>query len=226
MKMIPTRTRSVLQMAQQRFPNKTATQSYLLAAVPLKNNQTNYKFDFNQKSDFPNVYLNSTDTFICDKLGFFLAAVKKSERGVEYLQTYPNVNIFPTFTPAPATLATGSPASQRNDHLYLLYNGYYKVILDNKVYFEKMDMHRHLYIPQTQTNVEPTASRESTLAGYVNLEPFIIFNGEKKHEIEVVLPSVSNMLIEAVRQTTPDTQDKDHLLVCKALGVLVSSGAR
>jgi len=224
---VTNRNRALLQLAKQRFQGKTATLSYLRGELVLKNNKNQYKFSLLQKSEAttPNACLglDTTDAFICDKLAFFLATRGRSESGVETLYTYPQVVAFPNVTNA-TNLAPGSPASFRNVHLNLVYNGHYKVTMDNKVYFEKMDLFRHLYVPDVQTS-EPHTARIDPQAGFVNLEPYLIFNGEKKHEIEVVLPSVANMLIEAVRETT-GTSDKEHLLVCMAQGMLISSGAR
>jgi len=223
---ITNRNRALLEMAKQRFPARTATLSYLRAELVLLNNVTTYKFSFlsnsPQTANPASLGLDSTDAFICDKLGFFLAARNKSQSGVERLHTYPAQDTFPTVTGA-TSLAPGSPANFKNHHLNLIYNGRYKITLDNKVYFEKMDMFRHLYVPDVQTT-EGQVSRIDTSAGFVNLEPYLILSGERKHEIEVVLPSITGMEIEAVRQTT-GTADKEHILVLIAQGMLISSGA-
>ena len=225
---VANRNRALLDMAKQRFAGKTSTLSYLRGEVVLKNNVSVYKFSLLSKSEATSplacLGLDSTDAFICDKIGFFLSTRKKSQSGVERLYTHPFAGAFPSVTAA-TNLASGSPADFKNWHLNLIYNGSYKITLDNRVYFEKMDMYRHLFVPNVQTT-EPQSSKEDPSAGFVNLEPYLILHGERKHEIEVSLPSIANMQIEAVRQTNNNTDDKEHILVLMAYGMLVSSGGK
>lgn len=221
----PNRNRALIGFAKKQFPGSNPTISFLKAVVVLKNNLNVYKFSFNQfdSSEAPGeVKLPQTDAFVVDKLAYFIASRNANEAGTERLVTYPDTTIFPNVTGATGLVA-GSPADFKNSHLNAIYNGQYKINLNNRDIFEKVDMQRHLYVPRQDQSIP---MRENPEAGFLKIEPYLILRGQTKHYLEVLLPAIANMRIEAVRQTGQANEQKEHILVAYAMGAYVNSGAQ
>lgn len=218
------RNRVLVEFSKTKFPGSRPTLSYLKSSVILRNNSGVYQFSFNKMDSTENIgekKLGQQDAFIADKIGFFLATRNASEAGTELLVTYPAPVFFPNVTNAP-TLAAGSPASFRNSHLQAVYNGEYKINLAGTDVFESLDMQRHLHIPEVQDQAAPAYTDPDQ--GLLLIEPYMVLRGNTKHYVEVKLPVIPNMLIEAVRQTT-NTADKEHILVAYVRGAFINSGA-
>ena len=173
--------------AQIEADNAVLSQSYLRLEQPLTNSASNFTFPIlvnatqnNNATRATEVRLAQQDSFFCSNISFYIALAASATDTAFRLQTFPNVNIFPT---GAAGLETVSP-------LNTLYNGFMQIIINKSVIVPNYPLSNFLQVPQTQ-RVSTTAGLQSNQfdPSAVSLwEPNINFVGTKSSNITVVTP--------------------------------------
>jgi hypothetical protein len=174
----------------------------------LKNNVAQYKFVFDQTDTGANKNLRRQDVFVVTSWGLFLTREAQTAKGTGVLQTYVNTTFF---------LAVAGPSAFTPDHLQTIYNGYLDTTTDKNKVYENYQTDRFQRIPQTQQSVTNAKSQRDPNDGYVDTDPLLFLNGERKNDIALNIPTFSGIAIES------QTSGTDNLVVMIPRGFLLSN---
>lgn len=167
------------------------TQSYLRFEALMSTSVTQYNLAVlvNQAStgasgsSFPTENkLNLQDSFIASEIGVFIGKPSSASDATYKLFSYPD----------PGTFTTSATAS------YTLYNGFFKLTVDNSNVAPYWDLNRHLKIPTTNYSAPATASTgqvnmitefDGNTQGFAPVQPCWIFNGKQNIQASINLPT-------------------------------------
>lgn len=182
--------------------------------LKLDNNTQNYDFpvlveDSVARSKTEN-RINKNDRFYITSLGLFLLKRTTGKEGLDVLQTYPNAVVFPDV------------ASQfNNEHLEVVYNGKFRVEIDQKAVIEELPAQEFRVVPQTLQLAADTYSQRDNSMGMVDLPAYVVLNGNATNLLRLTIPSFSGMLINDSTSTTTENR-----VVLVAKGFLVKNAAK
>lgn len=179
------------QMFERAFPGTDVveqfklTQSDLRLEQPIQANNNLYTFPvmvniLSQNGSIFNtvVRLNNQDTFLPQYVGIFLANPDSAVDTKFNLFTYVNQIAFPA-----------APAEMNR-----LYNGQFKMMVNNKQLVNGWMTKRHYYVPQTQQTAAFGAGSpgydqlDGSQDGFYPMQPYVIISGSSNLQINVTLP--------------------------------------
>lgn len=167
--------------------NVRLTQSTLILSKPILPTIATYNFDVleTQTATLQNdeIRLNLNDEFIITTMGLYLqaSAERITEAGVA---TASGKKLF-SYIPAETTSSLESLAD--------VYNGSLQIAVNNIVYLDKWDTHKHECRPRTQytnfttPNNATQASTEFSKNAMFPVEPLLTLSGAKKNNIQLTL---------------------------------------
>jgi hypothetical protein len=185
----------------------------------LANNNTTYKFSFNEQKATPKrteILLSIKDSFYVNSLSLGILVERKTKPGSGVV----------TYFPDAYTIAIGGNANYTD--LESVYNGTLKAQIDRDVLMEKISTSRFRHVPQ-RTSSEASFSGGVTYGsqaqheqnyGLVHIEPNIVLRGTKNNEFTLTLPQFD---------VTPNIASSDPAfevsVVLQAQGFLIPGGA-
>ncbi len=204
---IPDPEKALIKKLRKKFGTKHITPSYLRVEVPTSNTRSDYIFDITEtgRETRTEKKLNRNDVFIVQDMGLFLMRRNPNTVGADYLETYPN--------PVRFDLA-GVDVS----HLHIFYNGYLRIRVNNRVWYDAFDSRRFLYIPETQQTFGGNYAQQLPEFGFVEVKPELKLFGNAKNEIVLSVPTFQGLQVEST------AQDKVYL-VFYVRGLLASGAA-
>lgn len=185
--------------------------SYLRVAVLLDPSQSEYAFQIRKDVGVSLKHdrkLDQNDSFVITDLGIGLLAESPANPGTGLLQAYPN-NI-----PFAAVAGEVNPL-----HLNTIYNGFYKIKVDDTVFAESIPTDSMLCVRTTLQSAATNFSERILKDGTVPLTPDITLNGSKKNEITLGIPTFAGMQIQHATAATR------NYVVFRAYGFLISGGS-
>jgi hypothetical protein len=196
------RDRVLLEQLEAKYGKGRVIASFLRQEVVLKNQQNGYRFDFNDdnKGKATERRLAKQDLFVANSLGLFLLKEIAGKEGLGLLQTHP----------APAVFVEATGVAFTRAHLEAVYNGSLAVRQDNNVIVDKF--------PTAKFRKRNSQETESHITdGMSEIEPNLVFIGDRKKEVSVEIPTVSGIQIES------GVAGEEHKLVLVAFGFLISN---
>jgi hypothetical protein len=174
--------------ATEAAQNAILSQSYLRLEQPLLTTQNILQFPVlvnasnqNNPQTATEKRLNMQDSFFASSVAVYIALRASATDTAFRLETFPNVNVFPT---GAAGLETVAP-------LNTLYNGLMSITINKNVIIPAMSMSNFLQIPQSQ-RVSTTAGLQQNQfdPGQVFLmEPNLNFVGTKDNRVQIEMPA-------------------------------------
>lgn len=217
-----TRDRSLYEkVLKQCPPGVIPTMATLREQIAVANNNTTYKFTFNEQKGGArrtDILLSIKDSFYLNALSLGILVERKAKPGSGVVYFYPETYI---------TREAGISASD----LEALYNAQLKAQIDRDVLLDKMSTRRFRHVPQRiagegkytgQSGAVPylTNGQSEYRDGLVQTEPNLVLRGTKSNEFTITLPQFD---------TTPEMQATDPAFevsfVLEAHGFLIAGGA-
>jgi hypothetical protein len=204
-----------------KYPNTQPSLGALRQELTLKNNQGNYAADFKtaNAASTTEQLLGITDAFGANQLLVCIGVRNKTKPGSIVLTTYPSLEaIAPAFNNS--TAASPSVAAiQAVADLEAVFSGITQARIDSTVIFDGLDTRRFRYVPQTQAGLFASQAQSRYADGLVSIEPQLYFDGARKNQVQVNVPTFTGMAIE------PDNANFELVLVVIAYGFRVQGGA-
>ncbi len=200
--------KALISKLRKKFGTKHITPSYLRVEVPTSNTRSDYIFDITEtgRETRTERKLNRNDVFIVQQMGLFLMRRDLRVVGADYIETYPN----------PVRFALPGINVR---HLHIFYNGYLRIRVNNRVWYEALDSRRFLYIPETQQTFAGNYAQQLPEFGFVDVKPELKLFGNAKNEIVLSVPTFAGLNVEST-----DANEKVYL-VFYVRGLLASGAA-
>jgi hypothetical protein len=168
--------------------NAVLSQSYLRLEQPLLTTQNVLNFpvlvnasNSNNQQTATEVRLNQQDSFFASSIMVYLGLRASATDTAFRLETYPNVNVFPT----------GAAGNETVAPLNTFYNGWLSLSVNKSVIVPYYPMSDFLQIPQTQRLTVTAANQSNQFdPGQVDLlEPNWNFVGTKDNRLLITMPA-------------------------------------
>lgn len=211
------------EIVKAKYPQFQPSLGCLRQERVLKNNQSQYVFDFKSADPSGNSrteqLLAVTDSFGANTIMLGIIARQKSRPSAHVLMTYPSQEIISgAFQGSTADNPT-APAIQAVKDLETIYNGVCGLQIATNSIFDGLDTRRFRYVPATQQGVFASKSQARYLDGAVAIEPKLFIDGTQASKLTVTVPTFDGMAIQ------PDNADFELVLVLIASGFRVQGAS-
>ena len=205
--------RSVFNVLKGEYVGKRIQPSYLRQEVVLKNNQSNYEFNFAElvaaALNATERRLRRTDAFKVLGMSLQLLIEETLKPGKGVLITYPNPFQVNQVTSAPSASIPGVAVVSPKD-LNAVYNGTISASVNNDTQFEYIETRQFLTVPSTQENSINDYTETDIAAGMISLEPHLLLNGKNTNKFVLTIPTWNAIAIQSHK---PDWDIKAVLLL-------------
>lgn len=203
------RERAIYSKYEKQYKDsKYISPSFVRVEKKIQNGVQTYDFGVTKDANSDSVTerkIDRKDLFVISHMGLFLMARLTTNVGIEVLQTYPNIYVFPDET----TNFYGA-------HLEVFYNGLLSVKVGQTTFIEAMDTRQFRSVEDIQQSSASTKSSAKSGSGLVELTPQIILDGNQKNEIQVKAP------VSAAAKVANTNANTDNYLVFFARGFLLT----
>lgn len=203
--------------------DKLVQPSYLQLELLAQSGKAQYSFALLQNNSNPaqrnsEIRLNQNDAFVALKVGLFLKSEDPAKPGQGLLTSYGSPAIFPTVS-----------SYVLNQDVDALFNSNLSIKVGDTVFAQNIDMRPCRNVRTSQkvtagTNQNGVAYDEQTgWDGLIDNEPIITFDGGKKNDVILTVPSYPGQLVQVQNGGTNGTAS--IYLVLKFWGFLVTNGS-